>query len=114
MKSQIKKCIFSLSAYVLVVNVALAEEQSTQANSIESKIQPKLEVIEVTAQKRQENAQDTPISLSVVNAGDLKEKSIEKIDYLQYVIPNLQMTETGISTQVFMVGIFSGPLSLYR
>ncbi len=67
-----------------------------------------LEVIEVTAQKRQENAQETPLSLNVLTADQLKEESIEKIADLQYSVPNLHMTETGISTQMYVRGIGTG------
>ena len=96
MKNMALKSIFTLSACALAINAASAQEQVV------------LEVIEVTAQKRSENAQDTPISMNVLSADDIKEKSIEKIDDLQYSVPNLHMTETGISTQMFIRGIGTG------
>jgi iron complex outermembrane receptor protein len=96
MKNKTIKSIFTLSACALAINAATAQEQVT------------LEVIQVTAQKRSENAQETPISMNVLSAEDLKEKSIEKIDDLQYSVPNLHMTETGISTQMFIRGIGTG------
>jgi len=96
MKNKAIKSIFTLSACALAINAATAQEQVT------------LEVIQVTAQKRSENAQETPISMNVLSADDLKEKSIEKIDDLQYSVPNLHMTETGISTQMFIRGIGTG------
>jgi len=67
-----------------------------------------LNVVTVTAQKRQENAQDTPISINVLSAEQLSEGNIEKIEDLQFKVPNLQMTETGISTQMFVRGIGTG------
>ena len=96
MKGLTSKRLFTLSACALAISAAVAEEQTT------------LEVIEVTAQKRSENAQDTPISMNVLTADDIQEKSIEKIDDLQYSVPNLHMTETGISTQLFIRGIGTG------
>ncbi|PKG80687.1 TonB-dependent receptor [Colwellia sp. 75C3] len=96
MKNKAIKSIFTLSACAFAINAAIAQEQAT------------LEVIQVTAQKRSENAQETPISMNVLSAEDLKEKSIEKIDDLQYSVPNLHMTETGISTQMFIRGIGTG------
>ena len=96
MKKLVIKSIFTLSACALAISAATAQEQGT------------LEVIQVTAQKRSENAQDTPISMNVLSADDIKEKSIEKIDDLQYSVPNLHMTETGISTQMFIRGIGTG------
>ncbi|MFT5814352.1 MAG: iron complex outermembrane receptor protein [Psychroserpens sp.] len=102
------KSIFTLSACALAVNVAMAQEQASPVNEAKSSKKAVLEVIQVTAQKRTENAQETPISMNVLTASDLKEKSIEKIDDLQYAVPNLHMTETGISTQMFIRGIGTG------
>ncbi len=96
MKNKAIKSVFTLSACALAINAATAQEQMA------------LEVIQVTAQKRSENAQETPISMNVLSSDDLKEKSIEKIDDLQYAVPNLHMTETGISTQMFIRGIGTG------
>ena len=96
MKNKAIKSVFALSACALAINAATAQEQIA------------LEVIQVTAQKRSENAQETPISMNVLSSDDLKEKSIEKIDDLQYAVPNLHMTETGISTQMFIRGIGTG------
>lgn len=96
MKNKAIKSVFTLSACALAINAATAQDQIA------------LEVIQVTAQKRSENAQETPISMNVLSSDDLKEKSIEKIDDLQYAVPNLHMTETGISTQMFIRGIGTG------
>ena len=48
MRNKAIKSIFTLSACALAINAATAQEQVT------------LEVIQVTAQKRSENAQETP------------------------------------------------------
>lgn len=97
---------FSLSACALAIATASANAQP----NVEKKENQNstLEVIQVTAQKRSEDAQKTPISLIVLSADDLKEKGIEKIDDLQYSVPNLHLTETGISTQIYIRGIGTG------
>ena len=94
--------LFSLSVIASSLSMALYAEE------VDNKKNAGLEIIEVTAQKRSENAQDIPISLNVLNGDQLKEKSIEKIDDLQYHVPNLHMTETGISTQIYIRGIGTG------
>ena len=58
MKNMALKSIFTLSACALAINAASAQEQAV------------LEVIEVTAQKRSENAQDTTISMNELSADD--------------------------------------------
>lgn len=109
MKNMGNKKFFALSACALAISTASAqsnnENESAKASSAEVL---QLEVIHVTAQKRSEDAQKTPISLNVLSSADLKEKGIEKIDDLQYSVPNLHMTETGISTQIYIRGIGTG------
>ncbi len=108
MKNKGIKRLFTLSACALAVTTATAQAQEGVVNKTVKEKQATLEVIQVTAQKRPENAQDTPISMNVLSGSDLTEKSIEKIDDLQYSVPNLHMTETGISTQMFIRGIGTG------
>jgi len=67
-----------------------------------------LEEIVVTAQKREQSLQDVPISISVVSGEVLREAGITNIEDLQLYVPNLQMSETGISTQLYVRGIGTG------
>lgn len=108
MKNKVIKSIFTLSACALAISSAIAQEQPKIGSNQKDIKSSTLEVIQVTAQKRPENAQDTPISMNVLSGSDLQEKNIEKIDDLQYSVPNLHMTETGISTQLFIRGIGTG------
>jgi len=97
--------LFTLSTCALAILSTTAHAQSTTETEQGTSA---LEVIQVTAQKRSADAQKTPISLNVLGADDLKEKGIEKIDDLQYSVPNLHMTESGISTQIYIRGIGTG------
>jgi len=67
-----------------------------------------LEEIVVTAQKREESLQDVPISISVVSGEVIRDAGIDNIEDLQAYVPNLQMTESGISTQMYVRGIGTG------
>ena len=67
-----------------------------------------LEEIIVTAQKRQETLQDVPISVHVLGSAILNDASLDKIEEIQHYVPNLQMTESGISTQMYIRGIGTG------
>lgn len=69
---------------------------------------PKLELIEVTAQRRVQNIQDVPISVQALNGPQLDRVAIDKIEDLQLYVPNLNLAETGLSTQMFVRGIGSG------
>ncbi len=69
---------------------------------------PALEEIIVTAQKRAENLQDVPISITAVSGEKMAENAVTKIDDLQGFVPNLSLTETGLSTQILIRGIGTG------
>ena len=55
-----------------------------------------------------ESLQDVPISITAVSGDTMAENGIFKIEDLQTFTPNLSMTETGISTQIYVRGIGTG------
>jgi len=69
---------------------------------------PMLEEIVVTAQKREQNLQDVPISVNVVTGRKMDEVGLKKLDDLQNYVPNLTMSETGIGNNIYIRGIGSG------
>ena len=50
-----------------------------------------IETVTVTAQKRQESAQNVPIALTVLTGEDLKNQGITKVNGLQYATPSLEV-----------------------
>lgn len=70
-----------------------------------------LEEIVVTARKREESLQKTPISLAAFTANDLKIRQIRTTDQLTQVTPNLQFSSqapssgSNASSQIFIRGI---------
>lgn len=67
-----------------------------------------LDVITVTAQKREQAVTEVPISISVVTGETLDDFEIAKLDDLQLSVPNFQVTQTGIGTQMYIRGIGTG------
>ena len=67
-----------------------------------------LDVITVTAQKREQDVTDVPISISVVTGETLDDFEIGTLDDLQLSVPNFQVTQTGIGTQMYIRGIGTG------
>jgi len=49
-----------------------------------------------------------PISVAAMSSEQLQTLAVDKVDDLQLYIPNLSMTETGLSTQTFIRGIGTG------
>jgi iron complex outermembrane receptor protein len=67
-----------------------------------------VEDIVVTAQKREESLQDTPISIVALTASDLEKKGVSGLVDLRSQVPNLQLTphpNSGSTTQIFMRGV---------
>lgn len=91
---------FASHALVPLTIAGLASQVQAQA--------PRLEEIIVTAQKTVTMLQETPISMTAVTGEKLAEAGIARIEELQGLVPNMQMTETGISTQIYIRGIGTG------
>ncbi len=56
----------------------------------------RIEEIVVSARKREEALEDTPISVTALGAGTLREAGVERLDQIQNLVPNLQI-QTGIN-----------------
>jgi iron complex outermembrane recepter protein len=67
-----------------------------------------LEEIIVTAQYREQGLQDVPISVSAVTGETMTKTALQKAEDIQFLVPNFNVTETGISTSIFIRGIGSG------
>ena len=77
----------------LFTSVATLQPNVAQAQSNESS-KTSLEVIEVTAQKRSENVQEVPITISAMSAEGLKNNDISNVTEVSAYIPNVEMDAT--------------------
>jgi len=67
-----------------------------------------LEEVVVTAQKREESSQSTPVSLAALGSAELENKGISGLFDLRATVPNLQLTthpNSSATTRVFLRGI---------
>ena len=94
----------ALKAILFASTSLIAAQQQAAAQTGE----PTLDVITVTAQSREKGLQDTPISISALPAEKIQDAAIQRTDDLQFYVPNLTFTETGIGTNVFIRGLGSG------
>ncbi|MEM1110688.1 MAG: TonB-dependent receptor [Pseudomonadota bacterium] len=90
-----------LLALPLVPNTALAQA-NTQATAI-------LEEVMVTARKREENLQDTPISITAISGEAINQAKLLRVDDLGQRTPNLQFraSDNGLSSslQAYIRGV---------
>jgi len=68
----------------------------------------RLNTVTVTAQAREQDLSDVPISVGVVDSKIIAEQNLQRLEDIQYSVPNFTLTETGISTTIFIRGIGSG------
>ncbi len=94
--------LFAVSISVFIQPV-YGQETTEQAD-----YEPVLEEVLVTARKRSENLQDVPISIVAMSGAKIQDADINKLEELQTYVPNLQVTETGIGTNLSIRGIGSG------
>lgn len=66
-----------------------------------------LEEVLVTAQKRLEVLADVPASVAAVSGAELDAVGVTQLEQLTHLVPNLHLTETGLSTQLRVRGIGS-------
>ncbi|MCE2391779.1 MAG: TonB-dependent receptor [Proteobacteria bacterium] len=100
-----------LAAFALAAPATGSAQEETAAAGESAEATAGIEEITVTARKKEESAQDTPISLSVMSAEDFEMQQIEDLQDLQYEIPNfaiLQYQATSSSANIGMRGIGTG------
>ena len=88
--------------------VAAVILSGTTASAQETEATGMLEEVIVTSQKREQTLQEVPISIVAISGDKIREANVYKMEDLQLMVPNLQMTESGISTQIYIRGIGSG------
>ncbi len=82
---------------------AQADPQSAQSDA------PKgLDEIIVTAQKRAQDIRDVPISMTVVDVEEIKERNIENLNDLDDIVPNVTVAVTPTVSFIFFRGLGSG------
>jgi iron complex outermembrane recepter protein len=74
-------------AVIISLASAIATSYATAAETV-------LEEVLVTAQKREQNLQDTPIAISAFNAQALEEQGISDIEDVSNYVPNVQISES--------------------
>ncbi|XQW83438.1 TonB-dependent receptor [Thalassotalea piscium] len=97
-----KTTLFLLAVLPLTstfVQAYAAEEDEDQAT---------VERIQVTAQRRVQNLQQTPVSITAIGEDGLASKQISRLDDLSYEVPNLIIapnTGTSSGAKIFMRGV---------
>lgn len=81
---------------------------STQARAPAGRRGRVLEEIVVTAQKREQNLTDVPISVSAITGDKLRDAGIENLSDLSEYAPNFKLVEGGLVPLIYLRGVGSG------
>lgn len=97
------------SALATAVLVALANGNAL-AHSVENDSDPavQLDQVSVTAQRREEAVQKTPLSLSVIAGPELDRMQVKRVDDVKFATPNIiveQNTGTSSGAKIIMRGV---------
>ena len=99
--------------YVAVAMAIGALSATSVAAQTTAKADPKaddskLETITVTAQRREEELQKVPVSITSLSAKDLEQKQIRRLDDIKFEVPNVVIepnTGTSSGAKIFMRGV---------
>jgi iron complex outermembrane recepter protein len=91
--------IVGVSALAILASTAQAQEAADDTKS------PGLGEIVVTAQKRSENLQDVPVSVSAVQASRLADSHIVRAEDIQVAVPGIAVYRGNSATQFYIRGI---------
>lgn len=104
----------TVAAVALMPSVAGAEAVSVEAQEGLLRSSAPLEMVVVTAQRREQSLHDVPMSLSVLSGDALEQAGVSNVAGLQQVVPGFKMsfagahaqpTIRGVGTQVAGVGL---------
>ena len=105
MKKMLPVALVASSALSLVSVPLLAQEQNAQTTAKPAVKQvAALEEVIVTARRRAENIQETPIAVTAISGESLREQGIVNTSELTKSVPSLQINE-GQSNQIYIRGI---------
>ncbi|MGH1472286.1 MAG: TonB-dependent receptor [Cellvibrionaceae bacterium] len=89
--------IFAPAVAISLPHVAIAQEGTQQRSALEE--------IVITAERREVNLQDTPISASVLSADALIEKGVDNLQDIQQVAPSIAINSYNRSTFINIRGV---------
>ena len=95
--------------------LALAADEDTGGTAgVPSRLSAEgLEEVTVTAQRREENLQKTPLAVIAISGEQLVRAGVNQAQDLNKLVPGLKIGQTGTMTQFFINGVGSGVANAY-
>ncbi len=87
----------------VLTGVALAVHLASYPTTVSAEGM-ELEEVLVTAQRREQNVQDTPLSISALSADALRDGGVLDISRLKLLVPGMNLGQTGVYAHVAIRG----------
>ena len=94
-------------ALAVVTATGLTQSAMAQQSANQEPYELILEEVIVTAQKREQNLLDVPVSAIVIPSLKIRNADINNIEELQSYVPNLTITDTAIGPRLHIRGVSS-------
>lgn len=104
-KSKLVAISASALATVIMHGPAFAQNVSASTQSEVESTNSGFDEIVVSARKRDESAQDTPVSISVATGDDLADRGITKFNDLEQAVPGLRLSQSQSSSSTSVVSL---------
>ena len=87
-----------------------AEQNDGEVPGVSRRASNRIEEIVVSARKREEALEDTPVSVTALGENTLRDAGIERLDQIQQLVPNLQIRDgiNGYDATVIIRGVGQG------
>ena len=92
---------------------AQSSSAASTAGAQGSAVTEGLEEVTVTAQRREENLQKTPLAVVAISGEQLTRAGVNEAQDLNKLVPGLKIGQTGAMTQFFVNGVGSGVANAY-
>ncbi|MFT6993255.1 MAG: iron complex outermembrane receptor protein, partial [Paraglaciecola sp.] len=102
MMNILKKTKLAMAITTGIYGAVISQGVLAQEKAKES---AELEVIIVTAQKRSESLQETPIAISAFSSTMLDERGITDVESLVSAVPGMHFSQAGSNTRITLRGI---------
>lgn len=114
-----KLSAFGAALFCSAASVALASPAAGQSNEGPRRDQSDavgegqgVTTIIVTAQRREENLQDVPLSVTAIGRDEIREKDITDISRLEQLVPGLRLNRTGSAQRPAIRGVFTEAIGI--
>ncbi|MGB6230301.1 MAG: TonB-dependent receptor [Litorimonas sp.] len=112
MKSSTSSRSAALLAGAAAIALAVPMAASAQVDDTRQASASSIDEIIVTAQRRAENLQDVPISITAISREEILEKDISDVSRLEQVVPGLRLARSGAAQRPAIRGVYTEAVGL--